>query len=544
MIPGSPSTPDMPVRRRVLFGLVSVLLGLTGSLGTALVTVNLFQIQGELGLTPVEGAWLTSAYLMTNIAMNLLLVKYRQQFGVSSFVKVFLSLYALAAVAELLVHSFPTGVAVRAFSGVAGAALSGMTVFYAMQTLPAKMKIQSLLIGIGITQLGIPIARVISPMMIDLGGWQTLGALEAALALASVVAVHLVAIPHGMRIHAFEPADILSFLLLASGLALFVAVLSLGRLEWWFERPWLGIAAASGVALVTIGWIHEHRRANPLIDTWWFTSASYVRFAVSILFVRMLLSEQPVGTTGLLQALNMAPEQLRHLYATVAVATLAGTLVGAFSLMISPKLVLAQSFATLTLIALGSWMDAHATVQTHPANLFLSQALVSFAAAMFMGVVVMQGLDHLMRRGFGSIITFVVTFSLTQVLGGLLGGAILSTFQTLRSAHHAAYLAEALTATNPQAAMTIQTYVGAYASTIADPAARTTQGLSVVAQQVLQQANILAFNDVFFLIFWIALAQLVLTAAFTGRSLWQARRQATASATAPPDDVRTAGAVV
>ena len=42
-----------------------------------------------------EMAWLPAAYVMTNVCMNLLLVKFRQQFGLRAFTEVFLVLYAL-----------------------------------------------------------------------------------------------------------------------------------------------------------------------------------------------------------------------------------------------------------------------------------------------------------------------------------------------------------------------------------------------------------------------------------------------------------------
>ena len=99
---------------------------------------------------------------MTNVAMNLLLVKYRQQFGISRFVMVFLTIYAGAAVAELFVTGYPIALGVRAISGVTGAAMGALTVFYMLQALPPKYKLQALVLGIGASQLGMPLARILS----------------------------------------------------------------------------------------------------------------------------------------------------------------------------------------------------------------------------------------------------------------------------------------------------------------------------------------------------------------------------------------------
>ena len=80
-LPGSPSTPLHSWRLRVAYALVGLLVSLTGGLGNALVTANLLNLQGALGAYAAEMAWLPAAYVMTNVSMNLLLVKFRQQFG-------------------------------------------------------------------------------------------------------------------------------------------------------------------------------------------------------------------------------------------------------------------------------------------------------------------------------------------------------------------------------------------------------------------------------------------------------------------------------
>ena len=77
MLPGSPATPDHPTRRRVAYFAIGTLLGLTGGFINALLTANLPQIQGALGLTSVQGGWLTATYSMTSVCMSLLLIKFR-----------------------------------------------------------------------------------------------------------------------------------------------------------------------------------------------------------------------------------------------------------------------------------------------------------------------------------------------------------------------------------------------------------------------------------------------------------------------------------
>ena len=58
---------------------------LTGALGNAVVTANLQLLQGTFAARSTEIAAAGGAYVMTNVSINLLLVKFRQQFGLRAF---------------------------------------------------------------------------------------------------------------------------------------------------------------------------------------------------------------------------------------------------------------------------------------------------------------------------------------------------------------------------------------------------------------------------------------------------------------------------
>lgn len=523
MIPGSPSTPDMPPRARLAYGLTGLLLGLTGGIGGAIFSTNLATIQGELGLDVRQGAWVSAIYAIFNISMNLVLIKYRQQFGLTSFTRVFLALYALATLGHLLTGSYAGVMMVRAISGIAGAALGGLAVMYMTQSLPPKMRLQALLLGLGSSQLAGPIVWMMSPELLEVGGWRSLYVMQSGLALLCLAVVQVLRLPPGIRVHVFEWRDAISVVLLGGGLGLLVAVASIGRIDWWLEAPWVGWALSASIVLLAAGAVHEHYRTHPIIDTRWVLSFGFLNFALSIMLVRVLLTEQPFGVTGLMQVVGMGAEQTQYLYAVVLAATAAGVLTGAFSLMISNKLVPVQLLLSLILVSAAAFMDSGATADTRPQSLFLSQAMIGFGGGMFMGCAFVLGLGQLLARGLGSVITFAMMFGVTQMVGGMAGGAALATFQTMRSVHHAAYLAEGVVGSDPATALALQMYGGAYGSVIADPALRSAQGVSTLAQQLIQQANILAFNDVFIVIGWGALALLVFNILMFARMAVKAR---------------------
>ncbi len=127
---GSPSTPLHSPAKRLAYGVVGLLVCLTGALGNAVVTANLQLLQGTFAAWSTEIAWLPAVYVMTNVSINLLLVKFRQQFGLRAFTEGFLVLYVLVTFFHLFVNDLSSAMMVRAAHGMVAAALSSLGIYY------------------------------------------------------------------------------------------------------------------------------------------------------------------------------------------------------------------------------------------------------------------------------------------------------------------------------------------------------------------------------------------------------------------------------
>ncbi|HWK36506.1 MFS transporter [Sphingomonas sp.] len=497
-LPGSPANPDHPARRRLVYFVIGCLIGLTGGLGNALVTVNLNFAQGTLGLNSDEAAWLTGAYYMTNVTANLLLVKYRQQFGLQPFIRWTLAAYAATTLMHLFVHDFNTSVAVRAMSGIAASGLSTLTVLYFFQSLPAPKRLGAVMIGICIPQLATPLARVFSPHLLEWGDWHNLYWFELGLALATLAAVWTQPLPPSERQKVFEPLDFVTFALLAPGLWLLIAVLSEGRIEWWTERAWMGWALAGSAALIAAAILVEHHRDNPLINTRWLGTREMVRLMVVAASIRILLSEQAFGSVGLLTVVGMINDQMVTLNLIIVAASIAGMATAVLTFRpdnLTPPIVFA-----VMLIVIAAFMDADSTNLTRPGSFYLSQALIGFASSLFLAQMMVIGIARTLLAGGRNFISFVVLFSMSQSVGGLLGGTLLGTFQVIREKFHAHALIQNIVMSDPQVAARVGAGGRAVAGAVGDPALRNAEGLAILSQQVTREANILAFNDVFLLI--------------------------------------------
>ncbi|CRM30708.1 MULTISPECIES: MFS transporter [Pseudomonas] len=524
-LPGSPSTPLHPTHKRWLFALVGVLVAITGGLGNALVIANLQYLQGALGATTAEMAWLPAAYVMTNVCMNLLLVKFRQQFGLRAFTEVFLVLYALVTFGHLFVNDLNSAIAVRAAHGMVGAALSSLGLYYMIQAFPAKWRLKALVLGLGTAQLALPLARLFSEDLLQIAEWRGLYLFELGLALICLGCVFLLKLPPGDRFKTFEKLDFLTFAILATGVALLCAVLSLGRIDWWLEAPWIGIASACSLVLIMAGLAIEHNRANPLLMTRWLGSGTMIRLALAVILIRMVLSEQSTGAVGFMQMLNMSYQQMHTLYVVMLAGAIAGLVVSA--LTINPAHLLMPLIISLALMATGSVMDSFSSNLTRPQNLYISQFLLGFGGTFFLGPTMVLGTKNVLTNP-RNLVSFSVMFGICQNLGGLIGAALLGTFQIVREKYHSSMIVEHLTLLDPRVAARVQSGGSAYGGIIADPELRNLMGIRSLATAATREANVMAYNDVFMLIAIIAILTMIWIFI---RSLWL---MSTTKAATPP----------
>ena len=498
VLPGSPGSPAHPRHRQIAYALIGILLGLTVGFGNALISANTYTLQGALGLDPAEIAWLPTVYVMTNVSINLLMIKFRAQFGLRPFAMIFLILYVLITLAHLFVHGFWTAIAVRAISGMAGAALSSLCLYYVMQSLPAKWRLKAVVLGIGIPQCATPLARLFSPDLLAMSQWRTLYLFELGLALLSLAAVAALRLPPTTRSKAFEPLDFLTFVLFAGSTALFAAVLGLGRIVWWTNAPWIGWALIVAIPMFAAAIVVEHHRANPLLNTRWLGSADIVRFTIVIVMARIVLSEQTYASVGLLTVLGQNNDQLVPFFLIIFVASVAGVIASAVTLdveRLGHPIMLA-----IGLVAVAAWFDSYATSLTRAPQMYVTQAIIGFSATFFLGPALLFGMTRALKEGAGHIISFIALFGIINSLGGLGGTALLGSYQVIREKANSAALVQQISPTDPIVTQRIAAGGAAVGRVIVDPTLRNAEGAAILSQTTTREANVLAYADVFRLI--------------------------------------------
>ncbi|MDK5706499.1 MFS transporter, partial [Serratia nevei] len=153
-------------------------------------------------------------------------------------------------------------------------------------------------------------------------------------------------------------------------------------------------------------------------------------------------------------------------------------------------------------------LDSQSNNLTRPDQLIFSQFLLGFGSAFFLAPAMLAAIGGVIADP-RNLVSFSVMFGMSQNLGGLLGSAILGTFQTWREKYHSSLLADQLTTLNPLVNERIQLYTQMYKSLIGDSSLLGTQAITQLQTVTALEANILAYNDTYLLTASIATATLV-----------------------------------
>ncbi len=499
--PASPSAPPpaKPLWLAAIYVASGLLLFITQGMGMNIVNANLYQLQGEFSVTVAEAAWLSAAYMAPYATLSIALFKIRAQYGLRPFAEWSILLFVLASLLNLFVSDLHSALVVRFISGCAAAPISSLGFLYVLEAFPVHRKLsQGLNLALMGTLLAAPLARMVSPGLLQVDGWHGLYTLELGLALLSMATIYALPLTPPPRAKVIERMDIVSYLLMAVGIGCLAVFLTLGRFYWWSETWWLGVLLACAIGLIAVTALIESRRTNPMLDFRWIFSRDNLHMAAVLLVFRAVSSEQSSTAVGFFQHIGLLNDQQFVLWSLVLLASVGGALF-CMALMSSRYVETAHVIA-LVLIAGGAYLDSLATNLTRPEQMYLSQAMIAFGAAMFLPPVMAKGFGNALKKGPPYLVNFIAIFLFTQITGSMLTTALLGSFVTLREKFHSNVLVENILLTRPEVAQRVSQLSAGYRKVITDPTILNAEGLALLSQQVTREAYVLAYTDTFLLI--------------------------------------------
>jgi hypothetical protein len=317
-----------------------------------------------------------------------------------------------------------------------------------------------------------------------------------ALALLVMPIIYLLPLTAPPRVKVINFGDITVYLLVAIGFCCLAVVLSVGRVYWWLEAPWLGVVLAVSIATLVAATLIDVNRSTPLIDIRWLLTWPNVRMTIVLLVFRMIAAEQTSMLLIYYQNIGLLYDQLQMLYWIILIFSIVGGLTCAalmnagFSWQI-PMIALPMMIAA-------AFMDSQVTSLTRPDQMYLSQALMSAGITLFLPPVLSPGFRAALAKGPFYLVTFFVIFLFTQSIGSLMGTAFYGTLVIIREKFHSNVLVEHVLLTNPIVAQRVGQLTASYGKVIGDTTLLNGEGLTLLGVQVTREAYSLAFGDAFF----------------------------------------------
>jgi DHA2 family multidrug resistance protein len=226
---------------------------------------SLPDIEGGIGTGGVNGAWISTAYLIGEIIVIPMTDFMSRVFSMRRYLIVSTALFLLFSVACGQAHSLPEMIALRGLQGFCGGVLIPLAFTIIVTLLPPSKRPMGFA-GFAVTATFAPaIGPTIGGWLTDNYGWQTIfymNLVPGAVMLAALI----YALPRSKaQIGLLRHGDWVGIALMAIGLAAFQTVLDDGNVYDWFGSPFIvKLSVVAAVALSAFIAV-ELLRKDPLI---------------------------------------------------------------------------------------------------------------------------------------------------------------------------------------------------------------------------------------------------------------------------------------
>ena len=486
---------EMPSMKQRI-GFVAVMLGMfMAILDIQIVASSLNEIQAGVLATPDEISWVQTAYLIAEIIMIPLSGMLTRWLSTHLTFVISCLAFTVASIGCALAQTIDQLIVMRAIQGFVGGAMIPIAYALSFKLFPLRV--------MGAVQAVIGMIATTAPSIgPTLGGYITQHASWHWLFLMNVVPGILASagVWFFLRIDKpdfalFKKIDFLGLLYLALFLGPLEYILEEGPGEEWFDSP-LILLLSSVCVLGALGFFWRAFRVSlPIVDLKVFRDRNFalgasLGFMIGIaLYGMVYLMPLFLGTVRGFNSLQIG----QLMFVTGASMFCSAPIIGRLSDMVDPRYMLAVGLA---MVGMGAMMNANLTDQADFQQFMWPQ--------MVRGVGLLMCLLTASRIAMGRLPNSEISnaaglFNVLRNLGGAVGLAFMDTIRDIRVDYHWAQLIPAI---DTNRAVVIEELTKAQlsvAGVASDPAAAA---IKQIADRVMQQAQVLAFNDLFL---WIGL---------------------------------------
>jgi EmrB/QacA subfamily drug resistance transporter len=230
-------------------------------------------IRVELGASSSGLQWVQNVYLLTMAALVITLGRLGDMFGRKRIFQLGLLAFAAGSVIAATADSVAQLIGGRVVQGAGGAALLALSLAIASLAFPPEERPRAVGIWAAVSGIALAIGPLVGGIAVELVSWRLIFWLVVPLA-ALGLAIMAIAAPESRDETAGARIDVPGLVTLTLGLTAVVLALVQGKQWGWGSAATLGVLA-TGLALLTIFCVVEHRVPAPIVDFRLFRSRPY-----------------------------------------------------------------------------------------------------------------------------------------------------------------------------------------------------------------------------------------------------------------------------
>ncbi|GGD82569.1 DHA2 family efflux MFS transporter permease subunit [Croceicoccus mobilis] len=490
---GGLETAPPPTRAEPKASITDWLAVIAGTLGALMATLDISivnsalpTIQGEIGASGTEGAWVATAYLVAEIIVIPLAAWLTRVFGLRTFLLIAVTTFTGFSIVCGIATSLSTMVIGRIGQGFTGGALIPIAQTIIALRLPRRQQ------PVGIALFGVVV--ILGPLLGPLlGGWLTENiswhyAFFINVPVSGVLLILLLTgLPHEKaNLGLLGRADWIGILGLAMTLGALTVLLEEGAREEWFASELIQLMALIVVVGACLLFYGQATAREPVIKLKLLLDRQFGAVAIMGITIGMVL----YGTSYAIPQFLAAIADYNALQAGKVVL-----LSGIPSIMLMPFVPLmirnidirVAVGAGMVMMGLSAYFDAELTINSTGGAFTVSQLLRGAGTIMAMMFLSQATVASVPPEDAGDASGL---FNAFRNLGGSFALAGISILQQNRLWLHQRRIEESLNANG----MEVQSYVAQLSHQFGNAAT----GMRVLGQQIYGQALVMTYNDIFF----------------------------------------------
>ncbi len=488
-----------PYRWIILIGLITA--SIMEVLDTTIINVALPNMAGNLNATPDEIAWVSTAYILSNVIVLPMTAWLAQRFGRKRYLVFSISLFLIASFFCGTSRSLNEVIFWRIMQGAGGAALLSTAQATLRQIFPREQQglVQSIFI------LGIVMAPTLGPtiggIITDQYTWPWIFFVNIPIGLIAMALI--IFFLHDQPNQAKAGAiDIPGIALLTVGLGSLQYVLEEGKRDDWFDSTLIVrltiLAAVTLTAL--IAWELSPRNKAPVVNFRVLKNKDLTAGLILFLalgfglyggvFIFPMFVQNVLGFTPTATGLVLLPGGL----ATGAAAMFCGRALNGAKPLVDPRILI---FIGMGIFVVSMWMLGHLSPQSGESDTRMGLIIRGlglgflFAPINFIVFAALKGPEIPQASGL---------INLARQLGGSFGIAVLNTYIYNQEAFHRANIVSYMNAGNPAFVARQDGLARSFVANGYSQEAGQQASLRALDHLVQGQAATMSYNDAFLLL--------------------------------------------